>query len=119
MLARYVARDAVEKRTASDPRFATVDRAIGDNGLKIVFLLRLSPVFPFSFGNYALGLTQVSIRDYAMGSFGMLPATLLYVYYGKVIGDAAALRAFRWERVGDALFLVALRRRGFEGEERR
>jgi uncharacterized membrane protein YdjX (TVP38/TMEM64 family) len=41
--------------------------------------------------NYALGLTRVRFRDYALASFGMLPATVLYVYSGKLIGDVAAL----------------------------
>jgi uncharacterized membrane protein YdjX (TVP38/TMEM64 family) len=66
---------------------------VADQGLKIVFLLRLSPAFPFNFMNYALGVTRVSFRDYLIASLGMLPGTLLYVYYGKVAGDAAALAA--------------------------
>ncbi len=56
LIARCVARSAVERRLAGDPRFAAIDRAIGDRGLLIVFLLRLSPVFPFSLLNYGLGL---------------------------------------------------------------
>ena len=59
-------------------------------GRRLVFLLRLSPVFPFNLLNYALGLTRVSLGDYLIASIGMLPATLLYVYYGKVLGDVAA-----------------------------
>jgi uncharacterized membrane protein YdjX (TVP38/TMEM64 family) len=27
-----------------------------------------------------------------LASFGMLPGTVLYIYYGRVIGDLAALR---------------------------
>jgi uncharacterized membrane protein YdjX (TVP38/TMEM64 family) len=88
---RYFARDWIESRLESNPRFAAVDRAVAKDGLKITFLLRLSPVFPFNFINYALGLTQVSFRDYMLAAFGMLPGTLLYVYYGRVIGDVAAL----------------------------
>ncbi len=91
LIARYLARGFVEKRISGNPRFAAVDRAVAENGLKITFLLRLSPVFPFSFLNYALGLTRVSLRDYLLASFGMLPGTLLYVYYGKVAGDVAAI----------------------------
>lgn len=91
LVGRYFARDWIESRVAASPRFAAVDRAVAANGLKITFLLRLSPVFPFNFLNYALGLTKVSFRDYMLASFGMLPATLLYVYYGRVIGDVAAL----------------------------
>jgi len=91
LVARYLARGAVEQRIAGNERFAAVDRAVGREGLKIVFLLRLSPAFPFSFLNYALGLTSVSFRDYVLASVGMVPGTVLYVYYGKLIGDVAAL----------------------------
>lgn len=91
LVSRYLARDAVERRLLDDERFQKVDRAIRGEGLKVMFLLRLSPVFPFVFLNYALGLTAVRFRDYALACLGMLPGTLLYVYYGKAAGEAAAL----------------------------
>lgn len=93
LVARYVARDAIARRVAASPRFDAVDRAIGEQGRRIVFLLRLSPVFPYNLLNYALGLTRVGTLDYVIASVGMLPGTLLYVYYGKVIGDVAKLAA--------------------------
>jgi len=88
LLARSFARAAIEWRLAGNERFAAVDRAIAKEGLRIVFLLRLSPLFPFSLGNYALGLTRVSFRDYAIACTGMLPWTFVYVYLGSVVGDA-------------------------------
>lgn len=91
LVARYVARRAVERRLAGNARFAAIDRAIGAQGRKIVFLLRLSPLFPFTLLNYALGLTRVRFADYLVASIGMLPGTMLYVYYGKLAGDVAAL----------------------------
>jgi uncharacterized membrane protein YdjX (TVP38/TMEM64 family) len=93
LVSRYLARSAIERRLAGNARFAAIDRAIGAEGRKIVFLLRLSPVFPFNLLNYALGLTRVRFADYALAAFGMLPGTLLYVYSGKVAGDVAALAA--------------------------
>jgi uncharacterized membrane protein YdjX (TVP38/TMEM64 family) len=93
LVGRYLARGSVERRLQAHPRFAAIDRAVGRQGAKIVLLLRLSPVFPYNLLNYALGLTRVRFRDYALASVGMLPGTLLYVYYGKVIGDVAALAA--------------------------
>ena len=93
LVARYIARAAIERRINNYPRFAAVDEAVAKEGGKIVFLLRLSPVFPFVLLNYALGLTRVKLRDYVVASLGMLPGTLLYVYYGKVAGDVAALAA--------------------------
>jgi uncharacterized membrane protein YdjX (TVP38/TMEM64 family) len=89
-ISRYGARGAVERRLADSPRFQAIDRAVGDQGLRVVLLLRLSPVFPFFLMNYALGLTRVQFVDYAMGLIGMLPATAFYVYYGTVAGDLAA-----------------------------
>ena len=91
LVSRYVARAAIERRIAGNPRFAAVDRAVAAEGRKIVFLLRLSPVFPFTLLNYGLGLTRVRFVDYLVASVGMLPGTLLYVYYGKLVGDVAAL----------------------------
>jgi uncharacterized membrane protein YdjX (TVP38/TMEM64 family) len=91
LISRYLARGAIERRLSGNQRFASIDRAVGAQGRKIVFLLRLSPVFPFSLLNYALGLTQVRFADYLVAALGMLPGTLLYVYYGKLAGDVAAL----------------------------
>src|SRR6185369_16922747 len=91
LVARHLARDAVERRLAGNARFAALDRAIGAEGRKIVFLLRLSPVFPFTLLNYALGLTNVRFADYLLACVGMIPGTLLYVYSGKLAGDVAVL----------------------------
>jgi uncharacterized membrane protein YdjX (TVP38/TMEM64 family) len=91
LVSRYVARRAVESRLAGNPQLAAIDKAVGGQGRKIVFLLRLSPLFPFNLLNYALGLTNVRFFDYFIASIGMLPGTVLYVYYGKLAGDVAAL----------------------------
>lgn len=99
LIARHLARDAVARRIEGDARFRAIDRAIGEQGRRIVFLLRLSPVFPFSLLNYALGLTSVRLVDYLIAAIGMLPGTLLYVYLGKLGGDvAAAAGGVRTER---------------------
>lgn len=93
LIARYFARERVARRVQRDERFAAIDRAIGASGRKIVVLLRLSPVVPFNLLNYALGITSVRLVDYLVGCAAMLPGTLLYVYYGRVIGDIASLAA--------------------------
>lgn len=90
LIARYVARSAVERRIQGDDRFAAVDRAIASEGRRIVLLLRLSPVFPFNVLNYALGLSRIGFVDYLIASIGMLPATLMYVYIGSLGSDVAA-----------------------------
>lgn len=93
VISRYLARGAVERKLRGNEKFAAIDRAVGEQGLKIVTLLRLSPVFPFNLLNYGLGLTGVRFRDYLLACLAMLPGTFLYVYYGKAVGDVAALAA--------------------------
>lgn len=93
---RTLARGWVAARVEGNPRFAAIDRAVGREGLKIVLHARLSPIFPFNLLNYVFGLTQVSLRDYVLGSLvGMLPGTILYVYLGSLITNLSALTAGR------------------------
>lgn len=89
LVSRYLARPIVERSLASNSRVERIDRAVSGHGFKVVLLLRLSPALPFVLLNYALGLTRVRAADYLLASVGMLPGTLLYVYYGKVAGDVA------------------------------
>jgi uncharacterized membrane protein YdjX (TVP38/TMEM64 family) len=54
-------------------------------------MLRLIPVIPHSFSNYALGLTRLSLGGYALGSLlGQLPMTIAYVSFGAAGGRAVA-----------------------------
>lgn len=92
LLARYFARDWVERRLREYPQFAAIDRAVEKQGFKVVLLVRLQPVLPFVLLNYALGLTRVRLRDYVMASWiGMLPATLVYVYLGSALHNVTDL----------------------------
>jgi uncharacterized membrane protein YdjX (TVP38/TMEM64 family) len=93
LIARYLARGAIERRLRGSARFAAIDHAVAQRGLWISFLLRLSPLFPFTLLNYALGLTRVRFSDYALACLGMLPGTLLYVYLGSLVGDLARVAA--------------------------
>lgn len=93
LVGRYLARDWVAKKIAASERFQAIDDAIGREGRKIIFLIRLSPAFPFNLLNYVLGLTQVSLRDYVLGTVGILPGTVMYVYLGSLFGNLATIGA--------------------------
>jgi len=94
LVGRYVARDAIARKIEGNQRFAAIDKAVANEGWKIVGLMRLSPVFPFTLLNYAFGLTQVKLRDYVLASWiGMMPGTILYVYLGSLAQAATGDRA--------------------------
>ena len=85
LIARHLARARVEEMAQGYPLFGAVDGAIGQAGWRMVALLRLSPLMPFSLGNYLYGLTAVPFWPYTLASwFAMLPGTFMYVYFGHV-----------------------------------
>ena len=93
LVGRYLARDAIARKIEKIEKFATIDRAVADEGWKIVLLTRLSPVFPFTLLNYAFGLTRVKLSHYVLASWlGMIPGTVMYVYIGSLVNVGAAHR---------------------------
>lgn len=85
LIGRYLAREAITRKFANHPQFAAIDRAVAEEGWKIVLLTRLSPVFPFTLLNYGFGLTQVRLAHYVLASWiGMIPGTVMYVYLGSL-----------------------------------
>ncbi len=91
LVGRYLARGWVARKIADNKKFAAIDNAVGKAGLKIVLLTRLSPIFPFNLLNYAFGITGVSLKDYFIGSVGMIPGTIMYVYIGSLAGNLARI----------------------------
>jgi uncharacterized membrane protein YdjX (TVP38/TMEM64 family) len=92
LLGRTLFRARFEQRIAASPRFQALQTAIARQGLRILVLVRLSPVFPYSLMNYLFGLTRLRLSTYAFGSwFGMLPGTFLYVYLGSTVEDLTSL----------------------------
>ncbi len=91
LVGRYLAQGWVKEKISSYKKFAIIDKAVSKEGLKIVLLVRLSPLFPFNLLNYAFGITSVSFQDYLIGSVGMIPGTIMYVYFGSLVGDIALI----------------------------
>lgn len=95
LIGRYGARRWVGRHLSHHPQlyaqFQALDLAVTRSGLKIVLLSRLSPLLPFNLLNYAFGLTRISLRDYVLGSLGLIPGTVVYVYVGSLAGELATL----------------------------
>eukprot|EP00904_Undaria_pinnatifida_P013388 jgi/Undpi1/917/HiC_scaffold_10.g04381.m1 len=91
LLGRFVLREQAQGLFNKFKVLKAVDRAIESQGLKLVVLLRLSPVVPFSAFNYVMGVTAVHFRDYALGCLGFIPGTVAYVFIGttasSLLGD--------------------------------
>lgn len=64
--------------------------------LKLVLLLRASPMFPFAIINYSCGVSKLAFSTYAVGTaIGMLPWLVIDVYFGTVLTDLAEIGKVR------------------------
>tara|TARA_Y100001968_G_scaffold8578_1_gene7245 strand:+ start:1374 stop:1994 length:621 start_codon:yes stop_codon:yes gene_type:complete len=89
LLGRKFLRNWTQSLLSKFPKFQIVDKAISKEGLRLVFLTRLSPAFPFGLLNLFYGLSEVRIRDFSIGMIAILPGTILYCSLGDFAGDIA------------------------------
>jgi len=82
-----VFKESVEKLSVKYPLIRAINRAINVEGLKLIMLLRLSPLIPFNFLNYLMGITDIKLWHYVLGMFGMIPGTLVFVFIGTTISN--------------------------------
>ena len=103
LIGRHLAHERVQTRVDDNRTFKAVNQAVGEEGWKIVGLLRLSPVFPFGLQNYFFGVSSIGFWPYAIATFfGIMPGTVLYVYLGT-IGKASGGGPAQWALLGAGL----------------
>jgi len=110
LVSRHAVRARLRRFLRQRPRYAAIDRAVAEEGWKIVVLLRLNPLVPFNLQNYFFGATDVGFLPYVLATFfGIMPGAALYVYLGT-LGRAAASGggATRWIFLGAGLVFTAL-----------
>jgi uncharacterized membrane protein YdjX (TVP38/TMEM64 family) len=91
-LARGRLREPILRRFGDSARFSALDRASQDHGLRLVILLRLSPVAPYNAVCYLLGLTAVTRKQYLLGTaLGTLIPVFVWGTVGASLTDLAAM----------------------------
>lgn len=84
---RYLCRSQVRKISQKNRILNAIDTTMETQGLKLVFLLRLSMLVPFNFSNYAFGGTAVKVGHFMLGTVGLLPMALFFVYVGTSVSN--------------------------------
>ena len=101
-LARYFFQQCVEKRFGQHPMLKTLNQMVRKNEMSCVLAIRFAPISPFSVVNFLFGLTCVSFKSYAVGTFlGIVPGTLAYTWLGVAGHDA-------WNGNGTVSVIAAL-----------
>ncbi|MBA3988789.1 MAG: hypothetical protein C0463_06635 [Idiomarina sp.] len=89
-------------------------RLLTSNDIKIISLLRLNPIVPFSFHNYLYGAARTKLKPYLWGTLiGSAPFTLLLVYFGvtgrAIYSAGASIDGWHYTMLGIGVVLsVAL-----------
>lgn len=106
LIARYFARDSISRILEKNEKFQKLDSLTGKNGVIIVAITRLVPIFPFNLLNYGFGLTKVPFGVYVLWSaICMLPGTILYVVGTDAITIAIRDGEIPWSLIS-VVFLI-------------
>lgn len=64
-------------------KFLKIEKSMKEHGFKIMFMMRISTVFPYDPLSYAAGVTNISYSDFILGSLlGTIPEMIIYLYLG-------------------------------------
>ena len=105
LLSRSLFRPAIIRLMSHHAKFRNLDHLIAKDGWKLVCLVRVSPVMPFSATSYMFGLSKIGKRDYLLGTLASLPALFGFVTIGAITnaGLSAWIEGephFRWGLLG-------------------
>ena len=83
-LGRTLLKKWAQKKLSNFPKIQLMEKAVKREGLKVILLTRLSPLFPFGLLNFTYGLSDVKVFDFTLGMIGILPGTILYCSLGSL-----------------------------------
>lgn len=97
LIGRYLAREPVTHWINRDRRLQALNKAISDEGWRVVGLMRLSPIIPYGVQNYFFSITSVGFLPYVFATLvGIMPATALFVYIGALGQSLGRSSALQW-----------------------
>lgn len=107
--ARYLGRGFVSRFLKG--KWKGFDEKAAGHGFRLIFYLRLVPLFPFNGINFGAGLSKIRFSDYALASLlGMIPGTFVYTYFAASLlsGAAGAKEKVTFHLVLSTVLLVLL-----------
>ena len=101
LIARYAFKRRAKKWFARHALLRIVDKALRKAGWKVVAMMRLSPLVPFTAQNYFYGVTAVKFGQFAFGTgLGIIPGTLVEVALGAIGREAMGGGPAEWAMLG-------------------
>lgn len=90
IVSRFLLRDWVQEKVGG--KLKVINEGVEKEGTLYLFTMRLIPAFPFWLVNLAMGLTRIPLTTfYWVSQLGMLPATMVFVFAGRELGQVKSL----------------------------
>jgi uncharacterized membrane protein YdjX (TVP38/TMEM64 family) len=106
LIARYVARDSIERKFGNTPTFKKIDEGVKKDGWFILATTRLLPIFPFGLQNYIYGLTSIGFIQYTVLSMVfILPGTAVFVMLAGAFASGDREIVLRYSITASLIFL--------------
>lgn len=81
-------------RRKAGPLYQKISSNMRENAFGYLLFMRLVPLFPFFLVNLVSALFDIKVRNFVFATFfGMAPATLIYVNFGRQIGNVTSARS--------------------------
>ena len=86
-ISNFLISDKILERLKKTERYNTLEDNLKDSKftlITLIFLMRLSPLFPFALTNFLLASFKIKVKEFTAGTFvGMLPRTVVSVFIGS------------------------------------
>lgn len=105
-LGRYLFKDCLAPTFQKHVFLKVLDRAMDRHGFRVVVLLHLNPVTPFSILNYLAGSLSIRARDYYFATVGTIPGVILYCFLGASAQNIAALEDAEKDKTATIITIV-------------
>ena len=106
LIARYIAREAIEKKFGNTTIFKKIDEGVKKDGWFILAVTRLIPIFPFAIQNYVYGLTSIGFMQYTILSIiFVLPGTSVFVMLAGAFTSGDKAIVLRYSITASLIFM--------------
>lgn len=87
IISRYLISSHVRELTKDKKIVRALQKAINHNGVKILILIRMTPIVPYNLLNYLLGISEVKMSQYVLANLGLIPGIVIQVLIGTTLSS--------------------------------
>lgn len=109
LIARYIAKNAIEKKFGNTNAFKKINEGVERDGWFILATTRLLPIFPFGVQNYVYGLTSISFIKFALlSTIFILPGTSVFVMLAGAFASGDTKTVVTYSIIASLIFFVLM-----------